>query len=138
VKVKCIHRNLSAFAETPKAKQLLKYRKDLNYDFQISVGTILEVYAIEVGVYGTRVFVCDQEEDTYPTPRPIEIFDIIDGEMSVFWRVGKSNINDGFLFAPKEWFSESSYFEELLDGDPAKEKEFKRTRMLIDRGEEKQ
>jgi hypothetical protein len=70
---------------------------------------------------GMRVYIHSLEECSFPSPFPLELFEIVDSVICENWvtsRMSDSTTGKDFVFSFKEWALDETFYERLLDGDP--------------------
>lgn len=73
------------------------------------------------------------KDDESPTPYPAELFEVIDAELSIYWKLSYVN-KDNFIhteFVFPEWANDRYLLERLLDGNPVVLELFNKYRKLI-------
>jgi|GEM_PF-5852343 len=117
--LRCIRNNSQSLPEDA-VKHLSKFmRSDKNQSY-LTVGMDYVVFGITFWDGHPWFYVYEEESDTYPIPRPHHYFDILRGEVDSSW-VYVSEPQYGshrFKLLPKEWCSDSLFYEKLVDGEP--------------------
>lgn len=80
-------------------------------------------------------YLCVNDDDRSPTPYPAELFDIVDGRLSSYWKLSTVNYRSGVMSSIvfDEWAKDSSFYERLIDDDPSAIGVFERYRNLINK-----
>ncbi|MBQ1784247.1 MAG: hypothetical protein II007_15840 [Gammaproteobacteria bacterium] len=90
-------------------------------DEDLLLGATYKVVAIERwGDGGIRVYLHTVEENDYPYPYPIEMFDVIEPTIPMGWCVSLEQYDCGMYIKRigfPEWANDGSFYERLVDGD---------------------
>ncbi len=63
-------------------------------------------------------FVCEDEDDEYPTPQLGSFFDHVEGTVPEGWEVAKNTNAGSFSILPSRWADDPCFLEKLVDGEP--------------------
>lgn len=82
--------------------------------------------------------ICHDENDTYPSVYPSELFKIVDDSFSQHWHLDSSNNDKSEFFVSSDKIvNEKGYLEKLINGDQDAEKAFYLYRLKVEQEAEK-
>jgi hypothetical protein len=117
MKVICKYNDPSQFFD----KNLLeKLEKSFNFKskiYELEIEKIYTVYGIKFYDNLPMYYICAFEELKHPYPYPAAFFNIVEENLSKFWRlsIDYSENNTSLLF--NEWAIDPYFYEKLVDGD---------------------
>ncbi len=120
--VRCLCNDLSALASQQQARRL---RESSHLDhplYELKVGALYAVQAMEQWHDGWRLYLHTDEQDRFPRPYPLELFEIVDDTLSAGWRI---NLAPGAGEEPRlvcafpEWSRDPGFYKRLIDDDEA-------------------
>ncbi len=84
----------------------------------INIGQEYMVYGIVFWDNAPWFYICENDEDDYPTPSPADLFDIVDHRIPTDWQLSFRCINgiseSELVFS--EWANDPIFYEKLVDG----------------------
>lgn len=85
------------------------------------VGREYKVFALSRwGDGGMRAYVHSLEECSFPSPYPLELFEIVDSLISKDWvanSISNSTEENSLVISFREWALDETFYERLVDGD---------------------
>lgn len=119
MKVSCKYNSLKMVKDI-EIIQRLSQRINLsdNDDLGIDIGKEYVVYGVVFWDNSPWFYICEDEEDTYPTPFPAEFFDIKNNRFPADWQLS-FRCTDGIPESElvfSEWASDPMFYEKLVDG----------------------
>jgi hypothetical protein len=103
-------------------KRLSKSGNFNDLSSQLIIGEEYKVLALSQWVDGgIRVYVHSLKECSFPSPYPLELFDILDSVIPKDWivnAISDSTNNTYIIFSFKEWALDKMFYERLVEGDP--------------------
>ncbi|WP_299371609.1 hypothetical protein [uncultured Kiloniella sp.] len=135
MKVLCEINNILKLDNSSTIDRLKKYIRLSDGVLNIEKSKEYCVYGIIFRDNSPWFYLCLDEDDEYPTPYPAELFSIVDGHQSSFWRLSYISYPNGevtSLLVFEEWSKDISFYERLLDDDPKAIKVFRKYRSLMD------
>lgn len=139
MKIKLINEKLGDIISLETKKWLSKYFKlDEDILFGLDKNSSYVVQAIAF-IDSHPFFYVFDEDDSYPTPYPAMLFEIIDPRLSNYWKLGYNGDGEtGFsIIAFEEWASDPVFYERLVDEWPTELEVMRSRRKLIDEEFEK-
>tara|TARA_A100001015_G_scaffold319638_1_gene443165 strand:+ start:470 stop:880 length:411 start_codon:yes stop_codon:yes gene_type:complete len=133
MKVLCLINNIFELGDESTIERLKKYI--YLSDGQLNLETNKEycVYGIVYRDCSPWYYLCLDEDDESPTPYPAELFRISDGRLSSCWKLSIENSSStglsSILF--EEWANDSTFYERLIEDDPASIQVFAKYRALM-------
>ena len=115
--------------------RLKKYINIPGGEIGLAIGKEYTVYGILFRDNSPWYYLCEENHDSYPIPFAAEFFDVVDHKHSRYWyqlvaKKWKDQTLKELVF--KEWVSDKSYYERLVDGDAKAVELFKKYRVLMD------
>lgn len=84
----------------------------------VDIGKEYIVYGIVFWDNAPWYYICEDEDDNYPTPSPADLFDIVDNHLPAGWQLSFRCINgkpeSEIVFS--EWANDPMFYEKLVDG----------------------
>ncbi|UTZ25492.1 hypothetical protein HB761_01275 [Vibrio campbellii] len=136
MKVLCEINNILELDDSSTVERLKKYIRLSDGQLNIEKNKEYCVYGILFRDNSPWFYLCLDEDDEYPTPYPTELFNIVDGRQSSFWRLSYASYPNGVVTSSivfDEWSKDTSFYERLLDDDPEAIKLFRKYRSLMDK-----
>ena len=135
MKVKCIINNIHAVENYAVRDDLSYYIRMPDGEVDIELGKIYTVYGIEFRGNAPWFYICGDESSEYPKPYSSVFFEKADGRLSKYWVLNETleggQKNKASLVA-KEWAENTSFYEQLLNGDFRAIAVFSELRRLMD------
>jgi hypothetical protein len=107
-------------------------------DGQLNLKTNVEycVYGILFRDNAPWYYLCVYESDTCPSPYPAELFNVINGRLSSYWRLStevstRGGVTSSLVF--EEWANDHSFYEQLIEDDSSAIELFKYYKGLMDK-----
>ena len=123
--VRCKHTNLQPFEGDPAL--LARLQRDIHLDeLPLEVGGVYVVFGVRSTSEGTWYYLCDADNDAWPTPWPAELFEVVDSRPSGLWE--RRQGARGTIEAPSEWVRDPLFYERLVDGRSQEVASFARLR----------
>jgi len=117
-----------------KARQEI-LRKHGGYNLYYLEDREYTVYGMVFWDNNPMYYICEDNDENYPTPNPADFFEIVDDRFSKYWKLYMRLSEDGLAY-PKfvfsEWRDDDLFYEKLLDGDPEMEEIFLKYKKLMD------
>lgn len=136
MKVLCKINNIFELNDNSTVERLKKYIRLSDGKLYLERDTEYCVYGILFRDNAPWYYLCLDADDEYPTPYPAELFNITDGRLSSYWKLSTITYPDGTVRSSivfEEWSKDSSFYERLIDDDPAAISLFEKYRELMDR-----
>ena len=119
MKVKCVRNRLSDL-DSPTQQRLQRsiHLEDPLPDLRL--GRVYDVIAVRTVDGGLWLMLHTVEDNAYPFPYPVEMFEIIDPHVGPRWVVGISSGSKTagiHSMGPSEWIQDDTFYEKLLEGD---------------------
>lgn len=81
-------------------------------------------FTIKASMLGTGAALMVEDDDGHPTDAPLCLFEIVDPQVSSYWEARATE--NGWLTLWPPSFYRDHYHEDLFDGEPELEEDFKR------------
>lgn len=135
MKVLCAINNIFDIEEGVKLDRIKKYIHLSDGQLNLEKNVEYCVYGIVFRDNSPWYYLCLDEDDESPTPYPSELFKIVDGRLSSYWRISTEGSTNGVISSMvfDEWANESSFYERLVDGDPSAIELFKNYQSLMNK-----
>lgn len=127
MKVLCKANNLSFFNDENLLKRLREYIYMPDGEIDLIVNKEYMVYGVVFRDNSPWYYICVEDYDEYPKPFPAECFEIVDQKISKYWVLSTRCLEMGEVESSlviKEWADNDSFYELLIEGDPATVKIF--------------
>ena len=135
VKVVCTGNNLKSFSDGNILSRLKQYIFKPDGDVNLGVGREYTVYGVLFRDNMPWYYLCDEDYDEYPTPFASDFFEVVDDQLSKYWKLSFIDLGEGqasTVLAFDEWASDRSFYERLIDGDDEAVSIFGKYRRLME------
>lgn len=129
MKVRCEQVEVEALALSPAAEARVRGWLHLPR-LSLDRGREYTVYAVRDEPTLSWVYLLEEARDAYPKPYAAPFFSVVDPRGSARWV--EVPLADGRLRAPAVWAADPSFYERLIDGDPAAVEAFREERAAMD------
>ena len=136
MKVACKINNIFDLKDSFTIERLKKYISLSDGQLNLEKNNEYCVYGVLFRDNSPWYYLCLDDDDESPSPYPAELFDIIDGRTSSYWRLAthySSTLNVFSGFVIPDWSQDESFYENLIDGDPKRQATFSKYRKLMDK-----
>lgn len=110
------------------------FSKETN--FYLNVGEKYTVYGMTIYMGYVWYYICDRLYSYYPSWKPCPLFEVIEGDLSIYWVFNffmDSNPQySQTIWAFPEWANDEYYYDQLTDGKEEQVKIFKGYKELMD------
>lgn len=121
MRARCLHNRLDGISSETIRRRL---RRCVHIDGEIDslkIDSIYDILALTRSSNGEiRIFIDTGTDVGFPSPFPIEFFEIVDCSIPVGWVVGWYSLNDSIdisILSFSEWVSDCRFYEKLIEGD---------------------
>lgn len=135
MRIICNFNNIYKLENEDATTRIKKYIRLTDGQVNLVIGNIYNVYGILFRDNAPWYYVCTFSDDTYPSPFPAELFEVLEDELPACWRLSFQN-NKGVIKSElvfPEWARDRMYYERLIDGDPQAITIFNKYRKIIDK-----
>ncbi len=123
MRVKCIANDVNKLTSAEVRKRLTRSIHLEGADQDLVIGHIYFVVAIaQWDDGGVRIYLHTIEENNYPYPYPLEMFDVIEPSLPTNWCLSFEQQPLGLVITRisfPEWANDEHFYERLVDGDKA-------------------
>ncbi len=103
-------------------------------EIDLDVGKEYTVYGVVFWDNSPWYYLCSEEYDEYPKPFAAELFSVLDGRLSLYWKLSvvdqeEEGVLSSLVF--DEWANNSSFYELLIEGDSEAVELFRSYRQLM-------
>lgn len=105
--------------------------------FPLLIGKEYTVFGITIRMNCAWYYVCDEDFTYYPVWSPAALFEITDGRLSRYWRVGYHTWSGTgnqpyFIISFPEWVNDQYFYDKLTDREQKEIDVFEKYRKLIE------
>lgn len=123
MRVRCVANDVGKLSDSMIKRRLAESIHREGSDEDLVIGSTHAVLAIDRWCDGgIRVYLHTVEENDYPYPYPIEMFEVIDSTVPADWCVTFEQQPLGMgikRISFPEWANDDTFYERLVDGDEA-------------------
>ncbi len=137
MKVLCTINNIFDLKDNSTVERLKKYIRLSDGQLNLEKSKEYCVYGVLFRDNSPWYYLC-LDDDESPSPYPAELFDIVDGRPSLYWRLSTVTYPEGVmsLMVFDEWAKDPSFYENLVEDDPSAIRVFANYRELMNKESE--
>jgi hypothetical protein len=136
MKIRCKINKLSDIRDKSVLDYLRKYiHLDNDEELHLRVGQVYHVYGIVFWDGCPWYYICEEDSDSFPKPKSAEFFEVVDDRLSAYWILEHNHNSKGKCCSSlvfREWASNESFYEQLIDESSLEVETFNKYRKLID------
>lgn len=104
----------------------------LETEFNVSIGAVYTVYALEVENSLIRFYICDDAYTYYPMWHPAPLFEVIDNRIPSCWRCAYYPEVNRVFCTFEEWLLDKYFYDHLTDRKQEEVALFQKLKQSID------